>query len=51
MNEQKTRSLLLCHAYAKIVVGVMVLVLCILSDDVLYLNQVSWKYLKGFRSY
>ena len=27
----------------------MVLVLCLLSDDVLYLHNVSWKYLKGFR--
>ena len=29
----------------------MVLNLCILPDDALYLNQVSRKYLKGFQSY
>ena len=30
---------------------VMVLVICTSSDDVLYLSQVSQKYLKGFLSY
>ena len=29
----------------------MVLVLCLLPDDVLYLYKVSLKYLKGFQSY
>ena len=29
----------------------MELVLCLLSDDALYLSKVSCKYLKGFQSY
>ena len=29
----------------------MVFVLCLLSDDALYLYKVSWKYLIGFQSY
>ena len=29
----------------------MVLVLCILFDDALYLYEISWKYLKRFFSY
>ena len=35
----------------KTVNGVMVLNLCISSDDALYLYQVSRKYLKGFQNY
>ena len=31
--------------------GVTVLVFCSLSDHVLYLYQIKWKYLKGFQSY
>ena len=37
--------------FCKNVDRVMVLVLCTLSDDALYLYQVSWKYLKGFKSF
>ena len=39
------------HYLVKTVNGVMVLNLCISSDDALYLYQVSRKYLKGFQSY
>ena len=39
------------HNSVKTVDGVMVLNLCTSSDDVLYLYQVSRKYLKGFQSY
>ena len=39
------------HNSVKPVDGVMVLNLCILSDDALYLYQVSRKYLTGFQSY
>ena len=37
------------HNSIKTVNGVMVLNLCISSDDTLYLYQVSRKYLKGFQ--
>ena len=37
------------HNSSKNVAGVMVLIFCTLSDDVLYLYQVSWKFLKEFR--
>ena len=36
------------HNSVKNGVGVMVIVLCISSNDALYLYQVSCKYLKGF---
>ena len=39
------------HNSVKTVDGVMVLNLCTSSDDVLYLYQVSRKYLTGFQSY
>ena len=39
------------HNSVKTVNGVMVLNLCISSDNALYLYQVSRKYLKGFKSY
>ena len=39
------------HNSVKNVGGVMVLVLCTSSDDVLYLYKVSRKYLKPFPSY
>ena len=35
----------------KYVGGVIILVYCTLSDNLLHLRQVSWKYLKGFQSY
>ena len=38
------------HNSVKTVNGVMVLNLCISSDNPLYLYQVSRKYLKGFQS-
>ena len=37
--------------YLKTVGGVTIPVLCTLSDDAIYLYQVSRKYLKGFHSY
>ena len=39
------------HNSVKTVNGVMVLNLCISSDDALYLYQLSRKYLKEFQSY
>ena len=39
------------HNSVKTVDGIMVLYLCISTDDALYLYQVSRKYLKGFQSY
>ena len=39
------------HNSVKTVDGVMVLNLCISSDDDLYLYQVSWAYLQRFQSY
>ena len=39
------------HNSIKTVDGVMVLNLCIPSDNPLYLYQLSRKYLKGFQSY
>ena len=39
------------HNCVKTADGIMVLNLCISSDDALYLYQVSRKYLKGFQSY
>ena len=39
------------HNSVNTVDGVMVLNLCTLSDNALYLYQVSRKYLKGFQSY
>ena len=39
------------HNCVKTVDGVMMFKLCILSDDDLYLHQVSRKYLIGFQSY
>ena len=39
------------HNFVKTVNGGMVLNLCTSTDDVLYLYQVSRKYLKGLQSY
>ena len=36
------------HNFQNYTGGVTGLLLCILSDDALYLYQVLWKYLKGF---
>ena len=39
------------HNSVKTVDGIIVLNLCISSDDTLYLHQASRKYLNGFQSY
>ena len=60
VSELQTRTVVLTlgwsqftkgHNSVKMVDGIMVLNLCISTDDAVYLYQVSRKYLKGFQSY